>query len=409
MSKCTTLFTTLMESLSRHLRPAPYPYGLLTLRLLGKLGGKNRQFLRDPMQLDLLTTSEKKLYTSINYKGKRSEDAMDDSDESNELQLPLPLRSCVNILREISMSIALDDGSDLEHDEEDNTVVMTIDPSSLWHCKIEDLDIQSYSKYVINNTRRDQAVASLTVLRAAFIEMQTEGSSNAMDVETNARDLSSEKLICTGLLYACTMDAINKEASTYIREKMLVFDRLTFSGSFASFMSEPSLIATKFGLQLLDYILGLRKEKDTSIVSSLLDALICSLCEACCACSWGGQYGLVQAIEKMTVTLGGEWSRKYEINIVNATLLAIKSQPRELSEAAVRALSGFIRVCNTLYGEHWSRINDDNCFVWDILSVEGNMLKIDKVHEGVTTKHRPSEDVFKIIVYEMTSPQQLVR
>jgi hypothetical protein len=34
-----------------HLRPAPYPYGLLTLRLLGKLGGKNRKVLREPIDI----------------------------------------------------------------------------------------------------------------------------------------------------------------------------------------------------------------------------------------------------------------------------------------------------------------------------------------------------------------------
>jgi hypothetical protein len=40
-----------MKALSMHLRPAPYPYGLLTLRLLGKLGGKNRKVLREPIDI----------------------------------------------------------------------------------------------------------------------------------------------------------------------------------------------------------------------------------------------------------------------------------------------------------------------------------------------------------------------
>ena len=39
----------LMTALTDHLRPAPYPYGLLTLRLLGKLGGKNRLWIGEPM------------------------------------------------------------------------------------------------------------------------------------------------------------------------------------------------------------------------------------------------------------------------------------------------------------------------------------------------------------------------
>jgi len=36
----------LMSALMRHLRPAPYPYGMLGLRVLGKMGGRNRRFLR---------------------------------------------------------------------------------------------------------------------------------------------------------------------------------------------------------------------------------------------------------------------------------------------------------------------------------------------------------------------------
>ncbi|KAL8143397.1 hypothetical protein V2J09_016429 [Rumex salicifolius] len=35
-----------------HLRPAPYPWGAKSLQLLGKLGGRNRRFLKDPLALD---------------------------------------------------------------------------------------------------------------------------------------------------------------------------------------------------------------------------------------------------------------------------------------------------------------------------------------------------------------------
>ena len=45
------VFTDLMKSLCKHLRPAPYPYGMLSLRLLGKLGGRNRRFLGDSIGL----------------------------------------------------------------------------------------------------------------------------------------------------------------------------------------------------------------------------------------------------------------------------------------------------------------------------------------------------------------------
>ncbi|KAK9678784.1 hypothetical protein RND81_11G233100 [Saponaria officinalis] len=35
-----------------HLRPAPYPWGGKSLQLLGKLGGRNRRFLKDPLSLE---------------------------------------------------------------------------------------------------------------------------------------------------------------------------------------------------------------------------------------------------------------------------------------------------------------------------------------------------------------------
>ena len=36
----------LMRSLYHHLKPAPYPYGMLALRILGKMGGQNRSYLQ---------------------------------------------------------------------------------------------------------------------------------------------------------------------------------------------------------------------------------------------------------------------------------------------------------------------------------------------------------------------------
>lgn len=52
ISQDEDLFAELMSTLSTHLQPAPYQYGLLTLRLLGKLGGKNRTFLQSPMNVE---------------------------------------------------------------------------------------------------------------------------------------------------------------------------------------------------------------------------------------------------------------------------------------------------------------------------------------------------------------------
>ena len=51
LSQNSCLLTDLMSILCSHLNPAPYPFGLIALRILGKLGGKNRKFLREPANI----------------------------------------------------------------------------------------------------------------------------------------------------------------------------------------------------------------------------------------------------------------------------------------------------------------------------------------------------------------------
>lgn len=51
MSGQDSLLTDLIEALCSHLHPPPYPYGTLAMRLLGKLGGRNRRFLKEPLSL----------------------------------------------------------------------------------------------------------------------------------------------------------------------------------------------------------------------------------------------------------------------------------------------------------------------------------------------------------------------
>lgn len=47
------LLVNLTNALCSHLQPPPYPYGMLAMRLLGKLGGRNRRFLKEPHSIPL--------------------------------------------------------------------------------------------------------------------------------------------------------------------------------------------------------------------------------------------------------------------------------------------------------------------------------------------------------------------
>ncbi|KAH9107563.1 hypothetical protein LEN26_014254, partial [Aphanomyces euteiches] len=55
MTSQERLLTEIIEALNTHLHPPPYPYGELTMRILGKIGGRNRQYITDSLQL---TTSQ---------------------------------------------------------------------------------------------------------------------------------------------------------------------------------------------------------------------------------------------------------------------------------------------------------------------------------------------------------------
>ncbi|PKA60897.1 Serine/threonine-protein kinase ATR [Apostasia shenzhenica] len=48
----STVISDVILALWSHLRPLPYPWGTKALQLLGKLGGRNRRFLKEPLLLD---------------------------------------------------------------------------------------------------------------------------------------------------------------------------------------------------------------------------------------------------------------------------------------------------------------------------------------------------------------------
>jgi transformation/transcription domain-associated protein len=92
LSQDSSLLAELMKSLASHLQPAHYQFGLLTLRLLGKLGGKNRSFLQDPVDFEHSAFSDAYPETAgckilrIRF---------------GELEYPLPINLAVSILKSI--------------------------------------------------------------------------------------------------------------------------------------------------------------------------------------------------------------------------------------------------------------------------------------------------------------------
>ncbi|OQR96405.1 phosphatidylinositol kinase (PIK-L3) [Achlya hypogyna] len=77
MTSQERLLTEIIEALNTHLHPPPYPYGELAMRILGKIGGRNRQFTSDELCVEHAVSSLSGLVVDVRW------------EKDTVLQLPL--------------------------------------------------------------------------------------------------------------------------------------------------------------------------------------------------------------------------------------------------------------------------------------------------------------------------------
>jgi len=177
-----------MQALSRHLRPAPYPYGLLTLRLLGKLGGKNRQFLREPVAVcaddGISDVPQAQLALQCKWlPGKASSVEPGNQAESGSFlgtfSLPLPLASCVETLKLLAATEVENKAESKTNAVERETktggkTLLWKDSERLLEENVEDVDFASYCSDVMDTTRQSRSQAAFCVVRAALAMVITD-------------------------------------------------------------------------------------------------------------------------------------------------------------------------------------------------------------------------------------------
>ena len=258
----------LMRSLSRHLQPAPYPYGLLTLRLLGKLGGKNREFLRDHTFLPLITGEQGNAHSDYynhhyhhlnndfllpwmmvpdcswpvsDNKGNKKDttDTMSQTDVQT-FDLPVPLHQSVEMLEKLILCEPISTG------ESSPALEKKVDSGSsgsntkreiawddrggqqLWECRdLEEVDFDAYSKNVMLETKNSQARAAFTVVTSAMkccLRLQQKRMGTEADSGRHAHQQerllrhsahAEEASVVAGFLYYATLEEENNN-----KEKM---------------------------------------------------------------------------------------------------------------------------------------------------------------------------------------------
>lgn len=361
VSKQIELFAKLMQALSRHLRPAPYPYGLLTLRLLGKLGGKNRQFLRFPMELSSRSESNHAMHVECSWKHA--------GERAHPIKLPLPIESCVKLLRQIVRQ------GDKEKLRSPKRSLGTNDSEDVVR--------------IIQSTIDDQVTACFRII--------LKGKS------CHDKSQVLNENIFTGLLYCTMVDRLRKDAIEEIFSAM-------------SFRQNVPLLASclaSFTASSADKALGVGSEIITRISSTfagdhriqVFDALVDALCDTCCSKAGTGYCGPQRLILLLVQILGPRWAERHQFKIVNATLFPVKSVPRELTHISVNVTRIFLDVCLTLYGKNYVD-RGKGATLQDCDTLFNHFAD----HaEMVNAIHVPSDAVFRLIAKEVSSPQQLTR
>lgn len=257
LSRQKKVFVSLMEALSTHLRPAPYPYGLLTLRLLGKLGGKNRRVLREPINISDPHTfadfSSQQMGVYLTWPS--SNDCApgqvrvipDKSSSESKFFVQLPLQRCIEILRSAAMSSDTMTAPASQSTEivQDRPLTWK-DSERLREEEIETLDLFPYCRDVIEETKLDQVKSALQVLRSSLTKImtvekgiprvfETEESvecvqpdvsaaledKDSFDMQSTASRLATYNSdfhsICLGLMYGCTVADIKENELPFMK------------------------------------------------------------------------------------------------------------------------------------------------------------------------------------------------
>jgi transformation/transcription domain-associated protein len=171
LSKQKMVFVSLMKALSMHLRPAPYPYGLLTLRLLGKLGGKNRRVLREPMDIadpkSFSESSKENIGLEFVWSANaRNESENTDASEGDCIQqsmfeIYLPIQRCLELLKRTSHK-------NEDRPESNGGILKNLDRTMLLSKDIGDIDLHLYCRDVVQETNLSQVKAAIQVLRSSL-------------------------------------------------------------------------------------------------------------------------------------------------------------------------------------------------------------------------------------------------
>jgi len=355
-----------MVALSQHLRPAPYPYGLLTLRLLGKLGGRNRVFLRQSRQ-SLEGCLRPSLLSLKSVFGAQV-----------KVSLPLNVSRCVEILRTVALS-----GNSCAEKETSSC------SQQIWTCDVRSLDIAQKSRVMFEKLATEQAEAAWTCIRL-YLDLDNECE-------------STDGML--GLFLALGISVTEEDASKFLQEYAAEHaEHVGFV--FPKFLSQAplSLGSTVVDKLLEAYAISYTGKETRASNEAVTDDFCSRFCEGYTSSHWSRHLLFQKLLLAIARSLSPTQLREHELRLVNAAFVVVKTISDELTYASIKAISFAVQVCAVLYGT--LPVNDSATILWDGLSFA---FPRSSGNEKVDNKRRPSDEVFKLVVTDLISTKQLAR
>ena len=379
------VMTELMDALWKHLQPLPYnqQHSHTAMRILGKLGGRNRRMLKNPPKLKYNQRAEIGMTVEVVFHPSLTPHTLP-LDKCMEVAVRTLERDDVNVIYKqhafkflkTSMSLMLDlsEGSeDLaqslhqriseyiaervedRHEsavDEENSVVGTALKDAGMHPRR--LPGSGYTKYVSKRLAQEEALCTILV---AILSASTvpELSKEAWDFFEN---------ICRHFIFLHIGEAIEakesgrKPLSNMMDERLAVqsLNTTILVEAIVDVMASENHEVRKRGEQALQFcfdvtvcVLG---SKEHVAQLPLFRVFASQFCSYCYKQEWhkkrGGCLGI--SIMSSQLDMGTKWMREHELDFIRSLLFVLKDASPELANLntneATQTLSHVLKVCN---------------------------------------------------------------
>lgn len=240
----------LMLALTLHLQPAPYPYGLLCLRLIGKLGGKNRLFLREIMtqnrdENELITAHQLSLQCEWLWPSPETNEMSDEMEprvSTSPFLLPLPLDRAVEVLRLTATSPKIVVKKGGKSNIQSSPIIDRHCSEVLLFQDSRCLDINSLTVEFLENTKKEQSKAAFAVIKGALASVLDVNDSGVLLVDCNGTRSNEEEKIES--LLEASDNAESRDASADVDVNTDAFRRICdglFAAAAVDFLREEAM------------------------------------------------------------------------------------------------------------------------------------------------------------------------